>query len=144
MKGTVQAGSAVTNQFKLVLPGLPEIYFTRVGELSRELVIAEMADGTWQSTGRIKPGEVECEQYMHHLAERVAMEAWHQACATGAPGHKIAGEMFYMGADGQPVAAYILVGVLNKGRKTPEVNVAQEGEGVQIVWMLAFDDVVQL
>lgn len=144
MKGTVQAGAAVTNKFRLVVPGLPNTYWTRFGELTAELVTTEMADGTIQSTGRIKPGEVDADQYMHHVDERVGLEAWLVQCATGAPGHKRAGELYFHGADGNPVAAYTLVGLLNKGRKTPELNRAQDGEGVQITWMFTFDDVIAL
>lgn len=144
MKGTVQAGAAVTNKFRLVVPGLPETYWTRFGELTRELVTAEMSDRTVQSTGDVKPGEVDADQYMHHADERVALEAWFAQCAVAAPGYKRAGELYFHGADGQPVAAYTLVGLFTKGPKTPELNRGQDGEGVQITWMFSYDDVLPL
>lgn len=143
-KGDVEAGSAVSNQFTLEVVGLPAIYFTRVGELTVELAVAEMADGTWQSTGRVKPGETEADQYVHHEVERVAMEAWFTACRTGAPGHKTTALLHLCGADGNPVVSYLLDGVINRGRKLPEHDKSGDGEGVRATWMLAFDDVVPM
>lgn len=143
-KGSVQPGGAMSNQFRLVVPGFPEIYFTRIGELSAELVKAEMADGTWQSTGKVKPGETEVDQYLHHDGERAAMEAWWTACQAGAPGHKLDCELYFQGSDGQPRASYLLDGVIVTSRKTPELNRAQDGEGVLLTWGLAFDAVIPL
>lgn len=142
MTGSVQPDAAMSNKFKLNIVGLPPIYFNRIGEVTTELVVAEMADGTWQSTGKIKPGECEVEQYLHHETERVAMEAWFAACASGAPLHKLPATVEFQGADGKPRAIYLWDGVINRGRKTPELDAKSEGEGLRLTWMLAIDIVV--
>ena len=141
-KGTVEAGSALTNQYALELSGMPTIYFTRVGELDVQLVKAKMADLTWQTTGQVNPLETEVDQYLHHSSERVAMEAWFAACVAGSPAHKKTGLLYFNGADGQPVASFMLDGVLNCGPKYPELKAMDDGEGVVITWKLAVDNVV--
>lgn len=143
-QGDVQAKGAMTNQFAFKVSGLVPMYFVRVGEITTELVVAEMSDGTWQSTGKIKPGELEVEQYIHHTEERLAMEAWFADCIVGGPLHKIPATVEFRGADNQPRAIYALDGVIVKGRKTPELDQSAEGTGAKMTWMLAVDNVVPL
>ena len=143
-KGTVEEGAAVTNQYRLEIDGMPEIFFTSVGELSRELQIANMADDTNQSTGRVLTGETDVAQYVHHDAERVAMEAWMQAAVDGAPGYKRDGEIHLLEASGQIVASYELQGLICRMRKTPALAQGEDGSGVVLTWTLAYDDVLPL
>ena len=143
-KGTIEPGSALTNKFQLKITGLPTIYFVRFGELETELKLAKMPDLTWQTTGQVDPIEVEADHMIHHSAERVALEAWHAAAVAGAAGHKLPGMLHLLGADGNPVVSYLLDGVINKGRKIPELAVGNDGEGVVCTWKLAVDNVIPL
>ena len=143
-EGTVEPGAAVTNKFKLEIQGVQDTYWTRMGELTSELVTAEMDDGTVQTTGRLKPGESDGDQYMHHASERLALEVLYRACQTGAPGHKRPATLTFLGADGQPVMGMLILGFLLKGRKTPELASGSDGEGVKITWMFSHDRLVIL
>lgn len=144
-KGTVSADAALSNQFKLEITGLPAIVFTRVGDISSELVTTTMADQTVQTTGQVKPAEFEVDHYVHHTAERVAMEAWFLACASGATGHKLPGFLYLLGADGSTIkATYMLDGVICKGRKLPEHDAMGDGEGVRLTWTCSVDSVLPL
>lgn len=144
-KGQVSADAALTNQYRLEIPGTPPIYFARVGEISRELVTTELADKTAQTTGQINVIETEADTYAHHVAERLALEALLTAATVGAPGHKIATALlFLLGADGQPRVTYSLAGLIVKGRKTPELNSGDDGAGVLLTWMLSIDDAIEV
>jgi hypothetical protein len=144
-KGSAQANAAFSNQYKLEIPGLPDTFFTRVGELERMVTVAEMPDKTQQTTGQINPGEFEADQLLHHAAERAALEALLNLTATGTLGHKIVGTMHYLGSDGASVKLSVLIdGLMVKGRKLPEVNSGEDGEAVNITWTLAYDDLIFL
>lgn len=144
-KGRAQANAAMSNQYLFELDGLPDIYFTRIGELQRMLVTTELADKTKQTTGQVQPGETELEQYVHHEAERVALEQLHQAAVDGKPGHKIDGTLHLLGADGTTVkASWLVQGVIIKGRKLPELQAKEDGEALKIVWSIDYDDVLPL
>lgn len=144
MKGQVEDGAAVTNQYELEIDGMPPIYFTAVGELSRELQVAAMDDDTNQSTGRVTTGETTADQYVHHEDERIAMEAWHQACVDGAPGYKRGGQLNLKRADQGVVASYEITGMICRIRKLPQLATGEDGQGVKITWTIAYDDVLPL
>lgn len=143
-KGTIEPGAALSNSFRLEVPILGTIYFTKVGALEQELKTATMADTTAQVTGKVDPVETEVEQYAHHDAEVAALEAWYAACKVGAPGHKQIGTLYLLGSDGNPVRSFLLDGILCKGRTIPELDAAGDGEGVRFTWKLVVDNVIPL
>lgn len=144
-KGTVEANAAVTNQFRLEIPGTPDILFVRVGELERLLVLAEMPDKTMQSTGQVQPGEFEADIMAHHTAARVALDAMFELARTGAPLNKVVGTMHYLGADGASVKlSKLLDGLICKGSKLPEMQSGDDGEGVKVTYMFSYDDVIPI
>jgi hypothetical protein len=139
-KGQALAGAAVTNQFKLVIDGLPDIYFIRIGELAREIGISELADDTAQTTGRVPTGETEAAQYVHHVAEKDAMWAWHEEVEGGVPGYKKDGELHHLDGGGNPKASWGLFGIMNRGLKSPELKLGEDGDNVALTWALHYDD----
>jgi len=143
-KGTVEPGAALSNSFRFDVPILGSVYFTKIGALSQELKTTTLADSTAQVTGKVDPVETEVEQYAHHDAEIVALEAWYAACKVGAPLHKQIGTLHLLGADGQPVRSFLLDGVICKGRQIPELDAKGDGEGVAFTWKLVVDNVIPL
>lgn len=143
-KGTVEDGAALSNSFRLEVPVLGTIYFTKVGQLEQELKTTTLPDSTAQVTGKTDPIETEVDQMAHHDGEIVALEAWYAACKAGAPGHKQIGTLHLLGADGEPVRSFLLEGMICKGRTIPELDASAEGEGVQFTWKLSIDNVVPL
>lgn len=144
LKGQVQPNATVTNQFRLTIDDLPPVYFTRMGELERMLQVAEQADETNVSTGRVPPGEFEADQYAHHDAEVVAMEAWHRECEFGAPGYKKSAQVDFLDASGTARRSWELQGLINRGRTSPEFQRGEDGDDVVLTWTLAYDDWVLL
>lgn len=142
MKGQVEAGAAVSNNYRLEITGLPAIYFTRVGELARELVIAELADRTNVSTGEVKPGTFEADQYLHHTSERLALEALHGLASGGVLGYKSSALLHHLDAGGNVKGSWLIQGLICTGRKLPELAAGEDGEGVKITWSFAYDDVI--
>lgn len=143
-KGTVEAGAALSNSYRLEIPILGTIYFTKVGALESVLKTTVLADTTAQSTGKVDPIETDVEQYAHHDAEVAALEAWFAACIAGAPLHKQIGTLHLLGADGNPVRSYLLDGMILRGRTLPEMDASGDGEAIRIGWKLSIDGVVPL
>ncbi len=143
-KGDVEEGSAIASQFELSIPGMPNIFWTRIGEVTVELIMSEQADQTWQTTGVTKPSETDADQYVHHEAEWLAMQAWFVACQTGAPLHKKVGTMHLNGADGQPVRSMRWQGITLSGWKVPELDAGGDGASVRATWMMKIDAVLPL
>ena len=143
-KGTVEEGAALSNSFRLEIPILGTIYFTKLGSLGQELKTTTLADSTAQTTGKVDPVETDAEQYGHHDSEIAALEAWYLACQTGAPGHKQIGTLHLLGADGEPVRSYLLDGVICKGRTIPELDASADGEAVAFSWKMVIDNVYPL
>jgi hypothetical protein len=144
-KGTVEAGAAMTNQYKLQLDGMPDTFYTKIGAIDSELVLAEMADQTRQSTGQVKPVDVDVEQYVHHTAELVALEGRFAACIASAPGHKADGMCSLLGGDGKTVvASWLWTGVIIKKRGTPELAAGDDGQGARMKWTFSIDAVTPI
>lgn len=143
-KGTVEAGAALSNSFRLEVPILGTIYFVKVGALEQELKTAIMPDSTAQTTGKVDPVEFEASSMAHHGTEILALEAWYAACKSGAPFHKQIGTLHVLGADGEPVRSYLLDGLLLKGRTIPELDAAGDGEAVIYGWKMIVDNVVPI
>ena len=140
-KGTVEDGAALTNSFRLEIPVLGTVYFTKVGQLEQELKTATLPDSTAQTTGKVDPVETELEHMAHHGSEVLALEAWYAACKAGAPLHKQVGLLFVLGADGNPVRSYVLDGMICKGRTVPELDASADGEGVKLTWKVSIDNI---
>jgi len=143
-KGTVEEGAALSNAFRLEIPVLGTVYFTKVGSLEQELKTATLPDSTAQTTGKVDPIETDVEQMAHHDSEWVALEAWYAACKGGAPGHKQAATLHMLGADGEPVRSFLLNGVICKGRTIPELDASGDGDGLAFTWKISVDDVIPL
>jgi len=143
-KGTVEEGAALSNAFRLEIPVLGTVYFTKVGQLEQELKTTTLPDSTAQTTGKVDPVETDVEQMAHHDSEIVALEAWYAACKAGAPGHKQIGTLHLLGADGEPVRSYLLDGVICKGRTIPELDASADGEGLAFTWKIVVDNVIPL
>ena len=142
--GTVAPGAALANAFRLEVPILGTVVFVRMGAIEQSLTTVTMADQTVQTTGKVEPVETEAEQYAHHGAEVLALEAWYAACKAGTPGHKTAGVLHMLGADGNPVRSFLLDGILCKGRTIPEHDSAGDGEGQRFTWKFAIDTIAPL
>lgn len=144
-KGDILPGAAVTNHFRLEILGLIPIPVTRVGELVREIVFAEMPDQTKQTTGQVKPGDSDFDVPAHHDAAVAALGGLITASATGLLGHKSAATLFILGADNSTVKRTILIdGFALMGVKTPELNAGDDGEMVALTYTFSYDGLVLL
>lgn len=141
-KGTAQPNAAMTNQFRLEIVGLPEIYFSRVGEIERMITLAELPDRTYQSTGQVAVGEFEADMMPHHDTEWLAVQAWHREVEAGLATAKRPGTLYALRANGQVARALQLDGVLLKGWKLPEFATGEDGSGVVATLTLTYDDVI--
>ena len=143
-KGSVEAGAALSNSFRVEIPILGTILFLKVGSVEQELLTTQLADNTAQTTGKVNPVETELHTYAHHGDEVARLEAWLAACVNGAPGHKQVGTTHLLGADGQPVRSYLWDGITLKSRGLPELDAAADGDAIMIGWKVVIDNVIFL
>lgn len=141
-KGTAQANAAMTNQYVLEIAGAPDIFFVRVGELTSELVLAELADKTMQTTGQVNPGEFEADQYVHHDSEVLFLDALYILARTGAPLHKLGALLHLKRANGSTVRSILIDGLICKGKKSPELSAGDDGSAVMFTWTFSYDDIL--
>ena len=141
MKGDVKAGAVVTNKFDLEFLGvfaIPKLYAVSMGEVTRELVMAEMSDQTKQSTGIVKAFEFDIEVPMHH-EDQVAMHRWFNGCVAALIGHKQGGLAYYKGADGKAIRTTTLIGCVCSKEVLPAMNKAEDGKQGNAKYTISVD-----
>lgn len=144
-KGTIEAGAAVTNHFRFEIFGIVPIPVTRIGELTREIVMAEMPDQTMQTTGQVKPGDSDFDVPAHHDAAVAGLNALMALNANGVVLGKVPATLYILGADNTSVKRSVLLdGFAITGLKTPELNSGDDGEMVAFTYSFSYDNLVFL
>lgn len=150
MKGQVKAGAPKSNKFRLTFVdpnGIPSppIYITRIGEESREVVLADMPDFTRQSTGQVKAIDTEIDVVGNDDVAIAYLEGRLLATESGAVGHKTAALVALLDEGENVRRTHEWSGVIVKGRKRPELSVGpSDGTAVVYTYMLSLDDSVLL
>lgn len=141
-KGSIKADPALTCNFEVKIGALIPLLCTRVTGLESALTTTVLPDQTVVSTSQVKPSEgIEMDIPAHHDAEILALEALYALAQAGGPLNKVAATVYMQGANGGTKRTFLLVGLLCKGRKPPELNAKSDGEGAVITWMFACDSV---
>lgn len=138
-KGSVEQGSAMTNLFRLEIDGLPDTLWTSMGGLERKITMTQMPDGTWQSTGFVPGIQIEATQLCHHEVERLALQLALKQTEVGDPLSLRAGMLTLIGNDGAVVWTVGLVFKVS-GLMTPDLELGDGGEPVELTWELSIDD----
>lgn len=149
MDGRIQEGHAPSNKFKIeIIPRtgadplpIPPLTVTEMGELGEKIILAKMPDRSKQPTGESEVDDVTMSGPLHHNGEFEGMNAWRLACKLGAPSSKQDAIVYYLGADGQPVRATHLKGVLLSEFKTSELKAADDGSMGKWTATLSIDDI---
>lgn len=143
LKGLILPGHIPVNKYQLIFPAMPPLVVTKLGGLEEELEVAELPDRTVHSNGQTKALELTIEMCMHHIIERLAMEAWFADSKDPVvPGYKKDGTLLHLSvsAVGLPVV-YSVNGAFPKMRKTPEMDMTNESDAATMEWTLSVDSV---
>lgn len=142
IKGSIQPNHIALNNYQLLVAGMPEITFTKVGEIEEEVEKVDLPDRTQASGGNTKPGETTASVPMHHVVQIAAMEAWFkegQAPVTAT--YKKAATLVFKAIDGAVFKSYSLTGLWITKRKLPSGEMNNAGEMAEVEFTLAWDDV---
>jgi len=143
LKGIIQPDHASLNQFELFVVGLPRIVFITVSGISEELQIVDMPDRTKASGGQTNPVEFTAQTMMHHLVERLALEAWYKEGQDPVTStYKKVATLINKSIQGNVKATFTLPGCFIYQRNLPDYDKANEGEPAMIEWGFSADDIL--
>lgn len=146
VKGTIKPGHTPRNSYKLTIvpPLSAEITAVSIGGLEQDTDTVTMPDRTVRTGGAAGIVEFDIGLPEHHVAEVKAMEAWRRETILGGPFHKKAVTIEKKAVDGTTVITWSLLGVLNAGVGTPDLEMENEGEMSVITYKLKADTLIVL
>lgn len=145
LKGLLQEDHIPVNKYEMVVVGLavPTITFTNITGLEFELGVIELPDRTKASGGQRGTAEIVGQVPLHHVAEIAAMDLWYEegldpVTAT----YKKAGTMIYLRGTGQVGKTYSMMGIWVSKRKTPDLDMEDDGEMAVNEYTMQVDDML--
>lgn len=152
LKGRIAPFHIPVNNYEMTVavPPFPgKLTFTKISGLDEELESVELPDRTRASGGQTKPGTFTAEMPMHHLLEQVYMEQWFNAGQEPVTrDYKRDVTLLYIPIGLNPVLAgggivrtMGLTGVFVTRRKTPDLDMKNEGDMAVIEWTFSYDDI---
>jgi len=142
LKGTLQPNHIATNRYELHVIGLPPLTPVTVSGISEELLTTDLPDRTRATGGDTNPTEVTIALPAHHDTEIAAMELWFGEAKAGSPTYKKAATLIMQTVDGTGFRSYSLIGVFPTSRSSPDLDMANDGDIVNISWALSVDEVI--
>ena len=140
MKGALQGDHIPLNKYQLIVLGMPELTFTKIGGLEEELETVDLPDRTVASGGQTKALEFSASIPAHHLIQQAAMELWFvEGRDPVASTYKKTGTLIMKSIGGSTLRTYSLLGLFVSKRATPDLEMANEGEMAEIEWTFKAD-----
>jgi hypothetical protein len=141
MKGVLQPDHIPVNKYELQVIGMPSLVFTEISGLEEELDTATLPDRTVVTGGASKAVEFTVKQPAHHTVEVAAMEAWYtEAKDPVTPTYKKNATLIMKSGTGQILRTFSLIGTFPKKRKTPDLDMSNEGEMAAYEWTMSCDE----
>jgi hypothetical protein len=142
IKGVIEPEHIAVNKYELAVIGLPPLTPTSIGGLEQELETVTLPDRTVASGGNTKALETTIAIPAHHRVEIAAMEKW---CIDGedpvAPDYKKAATLIMKRISIKDGLAFSLTGVFAKKKKTPDLEMSNEGDMAVIEYTLSIDSI---
>jgi len=145
VKGEILADHMPVNKYTLQVVGLIPITAVELSGIEDELETTELPDRTVASGGNRKATEFTMMVPAHHTAEQAALELWFRESQDPvSPTYKKPCTLTLESISGNATRGYTLSGVFPKGRNTPDLEKANEGEMASIEWVMSVDDIIPL
>lgn len=142
MKGIIEENHIPVNNFELLIPTLPPIFFTEISGLEEETQSVDMPDRTKVSGGNTTPIEFTAMSNEHHTTELAALELWRrEGIGNVSPTYKKAGTLIKRRIDGSVGTTRTLLGLWITKRKDADLDVNNEGDSAMIEWTFSADKV---
>lgn len=142
MKGILLPDHIPVNNYELLVLGAPPIVFTSVDGLETELETVDLPDRTVASGGNEKPTEFTASHPKHHAVEDAYLEGWFKESQRAVPTYKKAATLLVRSVSGLQVRSYNLIGLFPSKRKTPDLEMENEGEPFLTEWTFKADRVI--
>jgi hypothetical protein len=143
MKGVIASDHMSTNNFELLMLGMPSLTVVEASGLEDELQTVELPDRTVASGGNRSATEFDISIPAHHKGEIAACEIWlREAQDPVTPTYKKPGTLIMKSLSGNTTLTFSLLGVFCKKRVTPDLEMANEGEQANITYTLSVDDIL--
>lgn len=143
MKGAIKSNHNAVNKYRMSVVGLPSLTPTKISGLEVELEVVDLPDRTVASGGNTKAIEFTAMFPMHHTLEIAALDKW-LADSTDPvqPGYKKAATItVYRIGPGIPNTTQ-LIGVFPCKRKSPDLEMVNEGEMAEIEYTFKVDQTI--
>lgn len=145
LKGKIKDDHIPLNKAELLVPGIPNLVAVTISGLEYLTQDVDLPDRTSASGGQTEAVEFEIEVPMHHEAEIAGLDLWaQQGRDPVTPGYKRPVTYRFNSLSGQKKKSYTLLGTWNKGLKTPDADMANEGELAMITYVLKCDEVLPI
>lgn len=145
LKGTMQADHLAANKFQLIVEGLPALTPITVSGIAEELNAVDLPDRTRASAGNTNPTEIVIALPGHHETEIAAMEGWFDECKGDvAETYKKSATLVIKSISGAKQRAYSLMGCFVTRRSTPDLDMTNDGEQVNIEYAMSVDELLPI
>lgn len=145
MKGAIKADHIPTNNYELLILGLPTLTPVEISGLEDELETTDLPDRTVASGGNRGPFEFTMLIPMHHTVEQAAMEIWFREGQDPVqPTYKKAGTLIHKSISAQNLRTFSLIGAFVSKRVLPDLEMKGEGEQANVEWTIKGDDILPI
>lgn len=145
IKGTLQPDHIPVNKFSFAVVGLIPLLFTQISGLEEELDVIDLPDRTRASGGNTQPVEFTVMQPAWHTAEVLVMELWFEEGKDPVSSTlKKPVILTLTSGTGSIKRLLTLNGVWPSKRKTPDLDIDNEGEGAFYEWTFQCDSVISV
>lgn len=141
LKGQINPDHIAKNRYEILFEGLPPLHPTTVSGLEEETDNVELPDQTRVTGGGSKPLDVTVAIPAHHTVEIAAMELWlREARGQVSPTYKKQGTLIMKSITGTNFRSYTLNGCWIMKRLTPDLEMSNDGEEVDIEYTVSIDE----
>lgn len=144
MKGLILPDHIPLNRYQLLVVGGPPLIFTSIDGLEEELETVDLPDRTVASGGNTKSFEFVAMHPKHHTGEDDYLEEWFEQSQIVLPTYKRAATLLVETISGIQVRSYNLIGLFPSKRKTPDLEMNNEGELFETEWTFKGDRIIPI
>ena len=145
MKGAIKEDHIPTNNYELLISGLPPITVTTLSGIEDELQTVDLPDRTKASGGNRGSTEFTIGVPMHHTTEQAALEIMYkEAQDPVSPTYKKGGTLVHKSISGATLRTFTLFGAFITKRALPDLEMSAEGEQAIVEWTFSVDDILPI
>lgn len=141
-KGSINTDHIPKNLYELIIIPMPSIHIVGISGIEEELETVVLPDRTNVTGGNTKPGEFTMRTILHHGVEQLLLEEWFkEAQDPPLPFYKRDGTLIMSSISGGNSRSFSLTGMFLSKRSLPDLEMANEGDMVEVTWTVKYDEI---